>query len=390
MLRLHSPGRAVFLLILAAAAAHAADAERDFSGRWILDAGASDLSALQVPIEQTLAVAQDNAALHCSATLPAGEAVQWTYALDSSETRYQEGRERRSSIVKWEGAALLVNTIVTGPPDYTVMDRWQLSPDRSVLTIVRQVVRSSGEREGNLVYRRETAAAPPTAPPPSAANAPAPAAAAPPAALVRPVPPARREEFVVPAGTRIPLTLRNAVDTKHSHEGDHIYLQTAYPIAENGRVVIPRGSFVNGTVTQSKAAGALKGKGELYIRFDSLVLPNGATRDFRSRLASADSGQTGEVDSKEGKVTGARNGSGDARTAAEGAGIGAAVGGVAGSAEGHALKGVGIGALAGAAGGLALARVRHRPDAVLPEGTTVEMVLDRDLVFTAAELSGLR
>jgi type IV secretion system protein VirB10 len=196
---------------------------------------------------------------------------------------------------------------------------------------------------------------------------------APPSAAPTPAP----QVFTVPAGTRIPLTLRNPVDTKHSREGDRIYLETAYPIAENGRVAIPRGSFVNGTVTQSKPAGALKGKGELYIRFDSLVLPNGTTRDFRSRLASAD---------KEGKVTGTRDGSGDARTTAEGAGIGATVGGVAGSTQGHALKGAGVGALAGAAGGLIFAHVKHRPDAVLPRGTTVEMVLDRDLTFESRDL----
>jgi len=43
---------------------------------------------------------------------------------------------------------------------------------------------------------------------------------------------------------------------------------------------IPRGSYVNGTVTTSKPAGALKGKGELFIRFDALILPNGVTREF--------------------------------------------------------------------------------------------------------------
>ena len=68
--------------------------------------------------------------------------------------------------------------------------------------------------------------------------------------------------------------------------------------------MIPRGSFVNGTVTISKPAGRTKGKGELFVRFDSLTLPNGATRDFRSRLGSAEGAK---VDREEGKVSGERD-----------------------------------------------------------------------------------
>jgi type IV secretion system protein VirB10 len=187
-------------------------------------------------------------------------------------------------------------------------------------------------------------------------------------------------------GTRIALSLRNGLDTKHTHEGDRVYLETIEPIAVGGRIVIPRGSYVNGTVTGSKPAHGINGKGEMYIRFDSLLLPNGVSRDFHSRLVSADSSARGNVDSVEGKVTGERDGSGDARTVATGGGIGAGVGGIAGSAAGHPLGGVGIGAGAGAGVGLATILHDKRPQAVLPRGTIVEMILDRDLHFSPNEL----
>ena len=66
--------------------------------------------------------------------------------------------------------------------------------------------------------------------------------------------------------------------------------------------------------------------------------------------------------------------------------MGASVGAIAGSAAGHPLGGVGIGAAAGA--GVALATIFHgkRPEAVLPRGTIVEMVLDRDLTYSRNEL----
>src|SRR5689334_5163161 len=85
------------------------------------------------------------------------------------------------------------------------------------------------------------------------------------------------KQFVVDTGTRIPLSLINSITTKHAAEGDRIYLETVFPILVDGKIVIPPGSYVAGTVTQVKRPGRLKGRGEIYLRFDSLTLPNGVT-----------------------------------------------------------------------------------------------------------------
>jgi hypothetical protein len=50
------------------------------------------------------------------------------------------------------------------------------------------------------------------------------------------------------------------------------------------------------------------------------------------------------------------------------------------------MKGVGIGAAAGAAVGLGSVLLKKGPDATLRQGTTMDMILDRDLTFTPAEL----
>lgn len=349
---------------------HAADSERDFSGRWVLDSRAD-----AEPTERLLTVVQNPSTIRCYSSGSHGAQTEWSYALNGDESRYRFGEESRNSVAKWEGAALLINTIVNGPHSYTIMDRWRLSPDHSSLTITRQIVRASGQNEYSLVYYRE--GHPPPAPasrPVLVTRQPAPAPGAPAA-----------DDYIVPNGTHILLSLRNALDTKHSKQGDRVYLETVYPVSAGGRIVIPRGSFVTGVVSQSKAAGTVKGKGEIYIRFDSLTLPNGVTRSFLSRLSNADP-PNGKVDREEGKITGERDRSRDAKTTAEGAGIGAGIGGIAGSAAGAPLKGVGIGAAAGAAAGLAGALSRHKPDATLPRGSTVEMVLDRDLRYQRAEL----
>ena len=269
--------------------------------------------------------------------------------------------------VKW------ISTLVTAPQNYTVMDGWKLSSDHATLTIERQILRGANQTEGVLIYHRPLIdhEIPPV---PTVSSG-----------LTRHIEPPTPSEITVPAGTRIPLALKNGIDSKHSHEGDRVYLETVYPVTIDGRIVIPRGSFVNGTLTIAKPAGVVKGKGELFIRFDSLSLPNGVTRDFRSRMGSADL-VDGKVDRKEGTITGERDKAGTAKTTAEGAGIGAGVGSIAGAAAGAPLAGAGIGAAAGAAAGLATVLVKHKPDASIRAGATVEIILDRDLRYLPSEL----
>jgi type IV secretion system protein VirB10 len=173
----------------------------------------------------------------------------------------------------------------------------------------------------------------------------------------------------VAAGTHVLLELLSTLNTKQSRDGDRVYLRTAVPVAVDNRVVIPKGSNVNGTVIESKDT---KGKGALYIRFDSLMLPNGVTRDLRARPEGG----------TEGKIAGAPDHSGDMRRAGEGAGIGATAGSLGGLAAGHPGIGAGVGAIVG----LGAVLGHGKPGTNLPKGTTVDMAIDRDLKFTWDEL----
>jgi type IV secretion system protein VirB10 len=144
---------------------------------------------------------------------------------------------------------------------------------------------------------------------------------------------AKAGDYVVEAGTKVPLSLINTISTKHSVAGDRVYLETSFPILAGGRIVIPVGSYVAGTVTLIKKPGRVKGRGELYVRFDSLTLPNGVTRDFRARIGGVDGQAEGVLDKAEGKVTSVhwsdcrkccrscRHGRGDRRRGGRGCGI---------------------------------------------------------------------
>jgi hypothetical protein len=336
--------------------------ERDFSGNWILSYERSNLRALGAEPEGLLKVTQDDRAVHIDADVAAAEA-SWSYYLNGRESRYTAASEERNSVVKWEGAALLVNTLVAGTPGYAVMDRWRLSADRATLTIARQIVRPAGQVEGTLVYRRAGSRS--DAPPAHSGNSIQPA----PVLVPRPpAAPASPDVLTVAAGTRVLLELENSLNPAEAHEGDRVYLRVAFPVSVEDRVAIPRGAEVIGRITEVKNA---RGKNDRYIRFDTLTLPDGTTRDLRARPEGG----------AEGRIGGGANGSGDARRVATGAGVGASVGGLAGAAAGHAGAGMGAGGLAGAAAGLAGVFSRKRPDVTVPKGTTVEMVLQQEVRF---------
>ena len=201
-----------------------------------------------------------------------------------------------------------------------------------------------------------------------------------PAAEVKP------KNFRLDSGTKVPLNMINSLSTKTAADGDKVYLETVFPILSGGRVVIPPGSYVAGTVANIKRPGKIKGRGEFYLHFDTITLPNGVTRDFRAQVSSLDGRASETLDKSEGKIKGEGDKGGDAMKVGEGALIGAGIGSIAGQAAGALGKGSLIGAAAGATAGLIGVLLTRGPDAILAKGTTIEMVLDRPLQFDEHEI----
>ena len=196
------------------------------------------------------------------------------------------------------------------------------------------------------------------------------------------------KQYVVRTGTRIPLVLVNSVSTRTSNIGDRVYLQTSFPISVDGRIVVPEGTYVTGTITEVKRPGRVRGRGELYVRFDTLMLRNGVTRDFRGRVSAVDGAGTetleDDSDSGEGTVEGEATKGKDASTIGQTGASGGTIGAIAGGGKGAA-----IGAGIGAAAGLGAVLLTRGTEVRLLRGTSLEMQLDRDLTFTADEISML-
>src|SRR5689334_4702399 len=90
--------------------------------------------------------------------------------------------------------------------------------------------------------------------------------------------------WIAPAGTRIPLQLRQPVSTKDARPGDPIYAQTTFPIASGGRIMIPAGTWVQGVVDSVKRAGRIKGTAEMRFHLTTLIYANGYTLDIAAAI----------------------------------------------------------------------------------------------------------
>lgn len=207
-----------------------------------------------------------------------------------------------------------------------------------------------------------------------------------PARLTERPPEPAEGEMIIPIGTRVPLVLLNSISTKHASPDDLVYLESVYPVVVDGRIVIPPGTYVSGRVTSVKRPGRVKGKGELYVRFEQIILPNGIIRDLTGSVGALDGRSPEGFDKEEGRITSEGNKGGDARTIGESTATGASIGVIAGAAGSNAGLGLGLGSAVGATAGLIGVLASRGPDAILEKGTQLDMVLDRGLLFKDEDL----
>jgi type IV secretion system protein VirB10 len=193
-------------------------------------------------------------------------------------------------------------------------------------------------------------------------------------------------QIIVPSGTRMPLVLRNAINTRTAKKGDSVYFETAYPIAANNRIAIPMGTFVRGEILEAKRPGRIRGRGEFRVAIEQMTFPNGYTIELLATPSSVDPNSGSGVDTQkmiEGPSSSMRDTTAVLLTTAGGAYIGAVAGAASNGAPG---RGALIGGGAGGLGALIAVLATRGPEAELPRGTMMDVVFDRPLILDAAYL----
>ncbi|HZC23511.1 MAG TPA: hypothetical protein VE866_09240 [Candidatus Binatia bacterium] len=225
-----------------------------------------------------------------------------------------------------------------------------------------------------------------TPPKPEAASGPATqAAAANQAPAGHPASSSDANAAVIPTGTKVPLTLAQAISTKNAREGDPVYAQTVFPLVLNERILIPSGTYIQGRIMHTEKAGRSKKRAEILIHFTSMIYPSGYTVMLPGSVDNTPGADNNGVKDSEGTIQQDKDTGKRLEDAAKGAAVGGTVGSIAGVAAGG-VNGARIGGLAGIAGGVAWALLKHGPELKLPVGTSIEMEIQRSITVDASRI----
>jgi hypothetical protein len=156
----------------------------------------------------------------------------------------------------------------------------------------------------------------------------------------------------LPAGQEIDVRLRSTLSSETATVEQRFETTTVVDLVQNGRVIVPAGSVVQGVVSDVDKAGRIDRDGALTLTFDRMNV-NGRNRDIRGSATQI-------FESK-----GIRE---EGTVAAAGAGVGGIVGGIIGG-----VKGAILGAVIGAGGAIA---ATDGKDITLPAGSIVRVRLD--------------
>lgn len=189
------------------------------------------------------------------------------------------------------------------------------------------------------------------------------------------------DAVTIPGGTRVPLALKQSISTKNAREGDPVYAVTTFPVVFNDRILIPAGTYVQGRISQVKRGGHIKGRAEVLMHFSTLIYPSGYTVILPGAVENVPGADKTSMKDQEGTIRQDSQTGEKAKTVATAAGTGAVVGGLSNGAKGG-LIGAGIGGGIGTAIGL----LTRGSDVRLEAGTTLEMVIQRDVTLDGTRI----
>jgi type IV secretion system protein VirB10 len=194
-------------------------------------------------------------------------------------------------------------------------------------------------------------------------------------------------QLVIPAGTEVPVALKHAISTKSAREGDPVYAQTTFPIVLNQRILVPAGTYVQGRITRTQRAGRVKGRAEVLIHFTTLIYPSGYTLLLPGAVDNVPGAEKTSIKDSEGTIRQDRQTGEKVGKAAEQGVEGGMAGAVIGGLSSGSATGAGVGAGIGGLTGIAIALLTRGADVRLDAGTTVQMVIQRDVPLDASRIA---
>jgi hypothetical protein len=191
------------------------------------------------------------------------------------------------------------------------------------------------------------------------------------APVKKPTPPkpAAPAPLMLAAGTRVPLAASDSISTRSAKAGDAFNATVSQDVKDGtGRVVIPAGAAVSGTITAAEPAPNPNSSGRIELSVTSVTV-HGASYPIDAAVVSKDTVMQGR---------------GVTKADAAKVGGGAVAGAIVGKLLGKNTKGAIIGGAVGAAAGAAAARASRDIDVVIPKGAAITIRLNKPLTVKAA------
>ena len=135
--------------------------------------------------------------------------------------------------------------------------------------------------------------------------------------------PSAPQTVTVPAGTKVLLSLKSAINTKTAQQGDGVYLISNFPVIGGSQVMIPVGVYVQGVVDRVQRPGRVKGRAQIDMHFTTMIFPNGQVVEVPGVLNSLPGSDGPKVKDSEGTVEQAGSKGRDVGNVLKGAAIGA-------------------------------------------------------------------
>ncbi len=194
----------------------------------------------------------------------------------------------------------------------------------------------------------------------------------------------------IPAGTKIPLLLKQAISTKNAREGDAVYAETAFPFVMNDRVIVPAGTYIQGKISHVERAGHGHGRAEILIHFTSMIYPSGYTLMLPGSVENTPGAADNSVKDSEGTIQQDSETGKKVEDAAKNGTYGTIGGATAGGLATGGLNGARVGAGIGAAAGIGWALLKRGNDVRLDVGTSIEMEIQRDVPVDGTRIAVAR
>ena len=134
-------------------------AKANFSGDWKLNVSKSDFGPMPAPSSGSMKNTHEDPKLKVVSKQSSDRGdfeAEFNYTTDGKECTNEIMGNPMKSTLKWDGDTLVIDSKAKfGDNDFTMVDKWTLSPDGKTINVSRHFSSSMGEADSKLTFEKQ-------------------------------------------------------------------------------------------------------------------------------------------------------------------------------------------------------------------------------------------